>query len=497
MTGPKPGWYPDPSGASPFRWWDGSTWTTRVAQDAQPTAQEAEPRPAAAAAAPSVPAAAPAAAPAPTAPAASATPAPASPAPAPLPSRRSLRAASPATAADPRSPGSIPVASAPVPRPAGSPPQPVRARLSAAQPTGEQPAVRLASAPQVTPQGAPPVVQPRPAAVPLPAQAAPQQPVPQQPVLLPPMRATTPLRATPPPAPAPQVAAQPRPVHPAGPQQPAFQPGNYVPLNPLATTAPGEVQPTSPPGFQTPAAWIANAPVPVPTYANPATAPFGGPSSYRGSFASDRNSPARAALTVALLCLVVRGVLNGLVQVESFRSGSGLLVLEIGVPLLLLAAVSLFPLGIAGLVRASRLAGAGRRALGRAPSIIAMVIACLVLGFTGVPFLQGVANGIQAGLAARQTSATGAAPAAAVVPQVAVAAGDGTYTYNRAQAQASIGAAYAATLKAAPKAVSCPATASIQVSVTFTCSVTLAGGEASTAQVTIVDAQGHVEVQAH
>ena len=27
---PRPGWYPDPAGSSPFRFWDGSAWTVLV-----------------------------------------------------------------------------------------------------------------------------------------------------------------------------------------------------------------------------------------------------------------------------------------------------------------------------------------------------------------------------------------------------------------------------------------------------------------------------------
>ncbi|HWC36672.1 MAG TPA: DUF2510 domain-containing protein [Mycobacteriales bacterium] len=28
MTAPAPGWYPDPGGAAPYRWWNGQAWTT-------------------------------------------------------------------------------------------------------------------------------------------------------------------------------------------------------------------------------------------------------------------------------------------------------------------------------------------------------------------------------------------------------------------------------------------------------------------------------------
>jgi hypothetical protein len=31
VTDPAPGWFPDPSGRWQVRWWDGSTWTDRVA----------------------------------------------------------------------------------------------------------------------------------------------------------------------------------------------------------------------------------------------------------------------------------------------------------------------------------------------------------------------------------------------------------------------------------------------------------------------------------
>jgi hypothetical protein len=36
-----PGWYADPSGAAPFRWWDGQTWTSAT-HDGQPV-QEVQP----------------------------------------------------------------------------------------------------------------------------------------------------------------------------------------------------------------------------------------------------------------------------------------------------------------------------------------------------------------------------------------------------------------------------------------------------------------------
>lgn len=32
MTSPAPGWYPDPGGAAPFRWWNGQAWTTATSQ---------------------------------------------------------------------------------------------------------------------------------------------------------------------------------------------------------------------------------------------------------------------------------------------------------------------------------------------------------------------------------------------------------------------------------------------------------------------------------
>ena len=40
---PAPGWYADPTGQSPHRWWDGQQWTEHVAQPAE-TAQPAQPQ---------------------------------------------------------------------------------------------------------------------------------------------------------------------------------------------------------------------------------------------------------------------------------------------------------------------------------------------------------------------------------------------------------------------------------------------------------------------
>lgn len=46
MTSPAPGWYPDPGGAAPYRWWNGQAWTTATSAGAPPAA--AQPTPAAA-----------------------------------------------------------------------------------------------------------------------------------------------------------------------------------------------------------------------------------------------------------------------------------------------------------------------------------------------------------------------------------------------------------------------------------------------------------------
>ncbi|BDZ51648.1 hypothetical protein GCM10025867_38890 [Frondihabitans sucicola] len=101
------------------------------------------------------------------------------------------------------------------------------------------------------------------------------------------------------------------------------------------------------------------------------------------------------------------------------------------------------------------------------------------------------------GSSAAGSSSHGSSGSPTTAPVVAVLQGDGTSVYSQAQAQTAIGAAYAATLKAAPTGVVCPATEPIQVSVTFPCTVTITGGTSTVAQVTVVDAQGHVEVQVH
>ncbi len=53
MTSPAPGWYPDPGGAAPYRWWDGQAWTTATHDGGTAAPQQAAP----AAVAPTTPAA--------------------------------------------------------------------------------------------------------------------------------------------------------------------------------------------------------------------------------------------------------------------------------------------------------------------------------------------------------------------------------------------------------------------------------------------------------
>lgn len=38
MTSPAPGWYPDPGGTAPYRWWDGQTWTSATSDGTTPAA---------------------------------------------------------------------------------------------------------------------------------------------------------------------------------------------------------------------------------------------------------------------------------------------------------------------------------------------------------------------------------------------------------------------------------------------------------------------------
>ena len=40
MTSPSPGWYPDPGGAAPLRWWNGQAWTTATSDGAAPAAAQ-------------------------------------------------------------------------------------------------------------------------------------------------------------------------------------------------------------------------------------------------------------------------------------------------------------------------------------------------------------------------------------------------------------------------------------------------------------------------
>jgi hypothetical protein len=40
VTSPAPGWYPDPGGAAPLRWWNGQAWTTATSDGAAPVAPQ-------------------------------------------------------------------------------------------------------------------------------------------------------------------------------------------------------------------------------------------------------------------------------------------------------------------------------------------------------------------------------------------------------------------------------------------------------------------------
>ncbi|GAA4265471.1 DUF2510 domain-containing protein [Frondihabitans peucedani] len=161
---------------------------------------------------------------------------------------------------------------------------------------------------------------------------------------------------------------------------------------------------------------------------------------------------------------------------------------------------------IFGLVKARRWEAQGLVPVGAHRAVAGIVLCSLALlgqgTETGLALAAGVQPATGSALPAGGTgtgtgTGTGAGAAATTPPVVAVQQGDGTYAYSQATAQSSIGSAYASTLKSTPTSVECPASEPMQISVSFQCRVTLPGGTVTTAQVTIMDAQGHAEVQVH
>jgi hypothetical protein len=154
---------------------------------------------------------------------------------------------------------------------------------------------------------------------------------------------------------------------------------------------------------------------------------------------------------------------------------------------------------IVGLVKARRWEAQGFVPLGVRRAVAGIVLCSIALLAQGTESALALASSVQPATGGTQlpggSVAQGVSPA--VMPGVAVVQGDGSYAYSRLHAQGSIAAAYRSTLHSAPTGVVCPAAEPLQVSVSFACTVTIRGGVVTTAQVTIIDEQGHVEVQVH
>lgn len=480
MRAPAAGWYSDPSAAAAYRWWNGRHWTSAtlprsastaagsppVAQDppARPTSAQQPLKPSS-----DVGSASPEAAPSPSV----------DPGVTPdsFPTRRSLRAQS-TRDADPAEGPAL---------------------------TDQRPSLAAGQRPE-SPEPTPPLPTPAPlvqttraevraetAVTPAPPKAAAADLPRNEPVILPPFAAARAAALSP----APQPLERPATTAP---------PTVYRPVNPLTGPAAREV-PVSPPGFTVPAAWVANAPAVAPTPGYAVRPGQIGPaaSARPGSYGSVRPQPvnraARLSLTFPLLVIaggMVFGIISGILVATGIVRLDRLGVLVVVAALFGLVAVGLviagIPLAIVGLVRATEFRRAGFTAKGRPHAIIGLILCAVMLA-------NGVHSGIVGADAQRHrttgvtSSAQRAAPAAATTPQVGVAQEDGTYSYSQAQAQDSIGAAYTTTLKRAPASVTCPGSEPLQISVSFSCTVTLAGGAVTTAHVTIIDDEGHAEVQ--
>ncbi|GAA4677101.1 DUF4333 domain-containing protein [Frondihabitans cladoniiphilus] len=300
-----------------------------------------------------------------------------------------------------------------------------------------------------------------------------------------------------------------------------------------APIRPGVVQgvPHSPGrGFTPPAAWVAHAPAYppapaslVPTRAFPPGGPTLGP--------APTNRPSRLALTFVLFAVLGLGVMGGVRGYESARttapgSGASILVAVVALVVVGLLLASL-PLAVVGIVRGNELARWGLPAIGRTAAIVALVLAGLYIVGATPSFVSGLEHGLAARNAAAKlgidtglggtglggtglggtplggapgsSGAQGTGDTFAELPQVAVVSpsGDGSYVYSQAQAQSALSQAYAATLKASPASVACPAAEPVGTSISFECTVTLAGGTVTSATVTELDEQGHVQIQAH
>lgn len=256
----------------------------------------------------------------------------------------------------------------------------------------------------------------------------------------------------------------------------------YVPVNPLGhgSTPHGPSSPASA-GWSTPAAWVANAPQRV-DHAVAGTGTFSAPQRRRVPLVQAINRPARNGFalgilsTIILICVVGMTVLTGrLYTVWSLWTVVGLIC------------------SIVGLVRANRWEAGGLVPIGRARALVGLVLCAVSL--LGQTTETALAVAAQYGPAAVSGAGASGRTTPGQAPVIGIPQPDGALLYSKAQAQSSIAAAYTSTLKSAPTKVSCPESTSLAVSVSFSCRVVVAGGTATTAHVTIVDTEGHAEIQ--
>lgn len=401
---PVAGWYDDPSGAAPYRWWDGEHWTPQTIDHAP------------AAAAPAAVSAAP-----PAAVAAVAAPAAVATAPAVAP-------AAPASPAVQLPDGSFP------------------SRRSLRQATGEAP-----------------VVSPAPAA-------------------------------------AHHAAAE---ADTARAQEPTPLP--YTPVNPLLpvyavepdalTPAPLPAELSGGAGFHAPSAWVQNAPA-APA---PPVMPYGmrgAPGGYANPYGptpilpDPKNRPARWALTLPLLSLVLSPFV-GTMSRSGLTEGALARILSLGLLGMLIASI---PLGIWGLLQANNVERAGGRPRGRPHAIIGMVLGVLILIIAIVAAI-GI---IQArNTAAASTSQSVTAPVQPVqTPEAGTpqeANGQTEYVYSEPLAESQIKQAIVTKTNLTPSSVTCPASEPIVIGTTFDCTIALPTGPL-TAHMTIVSDQGELEI---
>ncbi|AMM21784.1 hypothetical protein AX769_18555 [Frondihabitans sp. PAMC 28766] len=214
---------------------------------------------------------------------------------------------------------------------------------------------------------------------------------------------------------------------------------------------------------------------------------------------ADRNLPARWALTLPLLALVLVPVFVG-IRVSGVLGAAGTAVALIIDVLALAALIAGIPFGIVGLVRAARIARGGQIARGRPHAIIGIVICVLLLVGNSVTAVRLLDIGSAAQRTANQsTLPTAGATAPAQAPIGATPEdGDGTtsYVYSQSLTESAITSAIVQRVHITPGSVQCPTSELIVIGTTFDCSVALPAAGTTSVEVTVVSDQGELEISA-